>query len=320
MDTMRKIQISEVNCLAQFIGVLASLDTIPCIKTERYFRGEPSDYQGGAFTPSIYRSADRLINEPNFYREMQRFNDQEFRDDKTTVDKLSRMQHYDVPTRLIDLSEDAFSALYFALKGKDIPTDVAVVYVIDVKPEKLCYYDSDKVSVIANLAKSPLTQSCSDDNQKNKQAIVADALKYSENIEAFNEQNSTGYLLHDIKEEKPYFSSKINPMHIFSVQCVKPKFTHSRINSQKGAFLLFGLEPNNIHESIRLIEKCGDNDYYLTQNDKIQHPVERITKIVIAKEAIAKMRRELELVGVKTPFIFPEMDKVAEYLKQKWGA
>jgi hypothetical protein len=176
---------------------------------------------------------------------------------------------------------------------------------------KLCYYDSDKVSVIANLAKSPLN-GCT---QKSKEAIACDARKYRERIKVFNTQKSIHFLLHDIKEEKSYFSHIINPKHIFSVQCVKPKFTHTRINSQKGAFLLFGLNPNNIRKSIHLIEKYKSNSYRLGSNKNIQHPIERITKIVIKADGLDRMRNELESIGVRTPFIYPEMDKVAEYLK-----
>lgn len=332
---MQKIKHQNVSSLREFVEFLTNPEMLPIANNERYFRGEPDDYGKyfgkSAFTPSIYRNPGLLDNEPNIYREMQRFNDQEFRDDKSTVDKLSRMQHYDAPTRLIDMSEDALSALYFALaegQSKDSKASVQevepVVYVVDVASKKLCYYDSDKVSVIANLVKSPLSSSLSDDTQKNKEAIADranQAIERSEDIATFNEYDSVKFLLHDIKEEKPYFSSIIDPKHIFSVQCVKPKFTHSRINSQKGAFLLFGLNPDNIRESICLIEKRGD-EFYLCHNsdNKIQHPVERITKIVIKADAVDRMRKELKAVGVKTPFIYPEMDKVAKYLIQTFSS
>ena len=321
---MQKIESKNVCSLQGFVRALTRLYPLAYVDTERYFRGESKDFNEGACTPSIYRSLGLLNNEPNIYREMQRFNDQEFRDDKTTFDKLSRMQHYSAPTRLIDMSEDALSALYFALtegQPEDPKTDAKeevnpVVYVIDVALKKLCYYDSDKVSVVANLVKSPLI----DSTQKNKQAIASDALKYRDDIDTFNKQDSIKFLLHDIKEEKPYFSNIIDPKHIFSVQCIKPKFTHSRINSQKGAFLLFGLNPDDIRQNIRLIGRCGD-DFCLCHkpNREIQHPVERITKIVIKADAVKRMRDDLKLIGIKTPFIYPEMDKVADYLKQTLG-
>ena len=316
---MQTIKRKRVRSLREFIHVLTKLKG-PTGGTERYFRGEPKDYKEAALQPSIYRNPRFLKNEPNIYREMQRFNDQEFSDDKTTFDKLSRMQHYEAPTRLVDMSEDALSALYFALtKGqqeKEKPhrkKPRGVVYVIDVASNNLRYYDSDAVSVVANLVKSPL--SANTQAQKNKQSIACDARKYRKRIKAFNKRKSIRFLLHDIKEEKPYFSNIIDPKHIFSVQCVKPKFTHSRINSQKGAFLLFGLNPDNIHESIRLIGTDGKM-LCLNSSKVIQHPIKRITKIVIGREHTDKMRKELEKgIGIKTPFIYPEMDKVADYLK-----
>lgn len=325
---MQKIACITVCSLQGFIRVLTRRMVLPVQGTiERYFRGEPEDFEEGAFTPSIYRNPELLKNESNIYREMQRFNDQEFRDDKTTVDKLSRMQHYSAPTRLIDMSEDALSGLYFALEAKaktpnpDRQEVTPVVYVIDVASKYIRYYDSDAVSVVANLVKSPLSSSFADNSQKNKQAIATDAIKCRAKKVVFNKQRSTKFLLHDIKEEKPYFSSIIDPKHIFSVQCVKPKFTHSRINSQKGAFLLFGLNPDNIHESIRLIGKCG-TDFYLchASGSEIQHPVVCITKIVIRASAVKSMRDELKAIGIRTPFIYPEMDKVADYLKASFEA
>lgn len=85
---------------------------------------------------------------------MQRFNDHEFTTDKTAFDKLSRIQHYHAPTRLLDLSEDVLSALYFALEGRKA-NDHAVLYLEEIDEQQAKYYDSDAVSAVANLVKSP---------------------------------------------------------------------------------------------------------------------------------------------------------------------
>jgi len=50
------------------------------------FRGESEDFKKTALTPGIYRD-NYIKNEDKIYREMQRFNDQEFLEDKTTFDK-----------------------------------------------------------------------------------------------------------------------------------------------------------------------------------------------------------------------------------------
>jgi hypothetical protein len=79
---------------------------------------------------------------------------------------------------------------------------------------------------------------------------------------------------------------------------------------------LFGLNPSNISESIHLIRKFG-KDLHLSDmsDDNIQHPIKCIKKIVIKADSVELMRSELKSIGIKTPFIYPEMDKVGAYLK-----
>lgn len=84
-----------------------------------YFRGEPQDFGNTAFQPSIYRKKSLINKEDVLYQEMRRFNDLDFNEDKTTFDRLSRMQHYFLPTRLVDMTEDPLAALWFAVSEKE---------------------------------------------------------------------------------------------------------------------------------------------------------------------------------------------------------
>lgn len=276
-----------------------------------YFRGEPENFEATALQPSIYRKANHLKNENHIYREMQRFNDYEFTEDKSTVDKLSRMQHYLLPTRLIDLSEDALTALYFAVEARTKCED-AVVYVVAIENEKIKYYDSDTVSVIANLAKLPLDNA--DIPEKSKRLIAQDAkntILKSNAIDEYKNFKSTDFLLHDIKEDKGYFSNIIDPRHIFSVQFVKPKLTNTRIYGQKGAFLLFGLNIDDVEKHIPIIE-YKDKCPFLLDNILIQHPIKKILKIKINCSVDLK---ELKKIGITKPYIYTGMDKISEHLR-----
>lgn len=269
-----------------------------------YFRGEKKDYGCSSLNPSIYRDLETLKKEHEFYREMQRFNDQEFSVDRTAFDKLSRMQHYNTPTRMLDISEDLMSALYFALENKK-DDEPAILYIFEIDKQKIKYYDSDVVSVIANLAKTPLENE--ENPSKSKKHIASDASFYIDARKEYNRESisSKRYLLHDIKEEKPYFEDLIDPKHIFSVQCVKPKFTNQRIQGQKGAFLLFGLNKENIESSIKIME----NNHLSGEN----HPVVKLTKIELYNILI----EDLNKLGITKPFIYPELEKVSEYLKRE---
>ena len=278
-----------------------------------YFRGENQDHGGGAFTPGVYRNG-LLHNEDKIYREMQRFNDHEFTTDKTAFDKLARMQHYTAPTRMLDLSEDILSSLYFTLDGRG--DDVtSVLYMIEIDATKIKYYDSDAVSIIANLAKSPLQNEGNPD--KSKEAIWREAKDYLNDRKGYNsavDLQSKNFLLHDIREEKSYFQDIIDPKDIFSVIAVKPKLTSQRIQSQKGAFLLYGLNLEDYTKNISLI--TGQLEEQLELNaDSEYHPVVRLTKIYIAPSITVQ---HMEKIGITPPYIYPELDKVSEHLKEKY--
>lgn len=273
-----------------------------------YFRGENKDFGDTAMTPSIYRN-NNLQKEHKFYREMQRFNEQEFIIDKTAFDKLSRMQHYLTPTRMIDISEDLLSACFFSLDKREKYTE-SVIYIIEVDTEKIKYYDSDTVSVVANLVKSPLYNP--DNPKKSKSSIWSDAREYIGDKCGYNSQDlkSKHYLIHDIKEEKPYFQDIIDPQHIFSVFCVKPKFTNQRIHGQKGAFLLFGLNRDDCNSPIALFSQ-SNGQLYLNEKHPL-HPIRKVTKIILDPHVKIE---DLEQLGISLPYIYPELEKVSEYLK-----
>ena len=275
-----------------------------------YFRGETEDFGISALTPSIYRH-DHLINEHKFYREMQRFNDHEFFTDKTAFDKLARMQHYQCPTRMIDISEDVLSATYFAL-DKGEKNTASILYVLEIMDDKIKYYDSDAVSVVANLAKAPLENP--NNNEKSKRPVWRDGLSHLNDRARYctTDLESKSYLLHDIKEEKPYFEDKIDPKHFFSLFCVKPKYSNQRIHGQKGAFLLYGLNKIDAALSIPVFQHSGSSLQLALEPGF--HPIANVTKIKLSPQI---QQSHLEKLGISKPYIYPELDKVSEYLTNK---
>ena len=275
-----------------------------------YFRGENADHGEKALTPSIFRGF--LEKEHSIYREMQRFNDHEFAADKTAFDKLARMQHYQAPTRMLDMSEDVLSALYFALDHPEAGK-TGVVYVLETDRDAVKYYDSDAVSVVANLAKSPLSDRGTVD--KSKTSLHRDAARFLYDIDRFNKKDSVEFLLHDIGEEKSYFRPLIDPAHLFSVLCVKPKYTNLRLHGQKGVFLLFGMNLNDASKPIQLLQKDPRHADALRLDSSLApsfHPIRKLTKIRLGCDINQK---SLAKLGITKPYIYPEMDKVAEHLK-----
>lgn len=309
MSIFFPVVVVDVKSIDKLIKRVLSL-----VKTDKsnvlYFRGENADYGEQALMPSVFRGF--LEREHRIYREMQRFNDHEFTADKTAFDKLARMQHYQAPTRMLDISEDVLSALYFALDGRK-DGEAGVVYVLEIDRDAVKYYDSDAVSVVANLAKAPLCDGGTDN--KSKTALHRDAKRFLNDKDGFKGQASVDFLLHDIREEKSYFRSLIDPVHLFSVLCVKPKYTNGRLLGQKGAFLLFGMDKDDATQSIKLLQKDMNKADMLRLNASLApdfHPIRKLTKIRLG---CGIDHKSLSKLGITMPYIYPEMDKVAEYLK-----
>lgn len=274
-----------------------------------YFRGESKDFGVEALKPSIYRN-NLINNEDNIYREVSRYNDIDFSEDKTTFDRLCRMQHYSAPTRLIDLSDDPLTSLWFAINEK---CSEGIVYLLKMNTEKIKYADSDTVTLISNLSKLKIIDH---ESAKSKFQIAKDvyeAITDLTDITEFNDSDSVKFLLHEIRNDINHFSPIINPNHISSIQCVKPRLTNSRIKIQKGAFLLFGLNIEDSKQNFPLINKKNDQ-FVLNQSIYHSHPIEEIVKIDVSKIDSSILSK----IGVIMPSIYPEMDKVSEYFKNKY--
>ena len=115
---------------------------LPKNNHESYFRG----HSNSNFTllPSIYR--DGLIsNEDKIFKESIIRTPHEFLHCKSTLERLVKMQHYAVPTRLLDITSNPLVALYFACK--DVENNGEVIH-MQVPNDHVKFYDSDTVSVL----------------------------------------------------------------------------------------------------------------------------------------------------------------------------
>lgn len=216
----------KVTTVQGFIGKVLSRKNKHNI--EIYYRGHSDKYKY-KLEPSLFRKDDDgnylyLDNEHILYRELLVSNSADFVTDEYTLDKLVRMQHYSLPTRLLDITSNPLIALYFACKSS--PTEDGEVVGFSTDRDLVKYFDSDTASIIANLARLPKVEKNAIDFKK------AD----------FNDQISIKRLTHFIREEKPFFEPKIIPDDLRKIICVKSKHSNARISSQSGAFLLFGID------------------------------------------------------------------------------
>lgn len=190
------------------------------------------------------------------------------------------MQHFSLPTRLLDLTSNPLVALYFCCVTS--PESQGEVVHITAEATTMRYYDSDTVSCVANLA--------------NLSGKERDILRKT-NTDADLAASPAGKrLLQFIKSEKPYFLPEIKRTDLNAPLIVKPRLTNRRLLAQQGAFLLFGLNTK------------------LDDENNFGYKIRRMT---VPAKAKAKIKDSLDKIGINESTMFPEIDSAARYIMSK---
>lgn len=281
---MLPTEIADIESLLVFVSNLKATNP----DSELFFRGQQKHFEN--ITPSICRDSF-IKNEDSIFREFITKNPNEFLAESSTFDKLVKMQHYNLPTRLLDITSNPLVVLFFATEEDEkYNSDDGEFIAFPIPRNKIKFYDSDTVSVISNIAKRPY-------DGLNISEINYDA-ETKHGIEKFNDEKDIKYLLHEVRHEKPHFQPLIKKKHLESIFCVKPLLNNRRIINQDGAFLLFGID--GMKSSIARYAK---SDF-----EPIIVPVKN-------KDVI---RESLKILGITYDKIYPELDTTAKYLKEKY--
>lgn len=279
--------------LVEFIDLILHQPVLN--KATRVYRGH--DNSSHLLKPSIFRQKAYKSNEHILIRELVASHPSEFSDDQGALGLLVRMQHYSLPTRLLDVSWNPLVGLYFAcqprkrrilrkINGKTTTKSVEAdgqVVCIEATESRIKYFDSDTVCILANLSQLSNTL---------KERINT-SLEFTE----FNRDLPIRRLLHLVRQEKSSFEPEIEPNDLDSIFLVKPRKNNRRILAQDGAFFVFG------------------------QSDQLRETDEgfRIRRIQIPADAKEAILSELDKIAVNDKNLFPELDRAAQYLIRQVG-
>ncbi|WP_417812275.1 FRG domain-containing protein [Thalassospira alkalitolerans] len=259
------------------------------------FRGQANaDWELG---PKVYRNARWLRYEHAMIRDVISSHPQEFYSDESMLDKLVRLQHYGLPTRLLDVTLNFLVALYFSSEEcveksvgsrREIRRDGAL-FSISGSSRYRKYYDSDSVSVITNL--SNLTA-------RRKQNILTEIEGLSqEEFDDFKLEADMDQLFQFIRSEKPYFKNRIKMHDLTRSYYVIPKKNNRRIVAQSGAFIICGLWDKS------------SGDFMLDF---------KVNFFRIPKDDKEGIREDLERLGINDAFLFPEIDRAAAFVAERY--
>lgn len=84
-------------------------------KQNFYFRGQDDAFSNTL--PPIFRNRKLLDNEDNLFNDFLMADPQLFEKCRTNFERMALMEHYHLPTRLLDVSTNPLIALFFAVKG-----------------------------------------------------------------------------------------------------------------------------------------------------------------------------------------------------------
>lgn len=278
-----------------------------------WFRGEDKSYPLGNLIPGVFRIVDGKV-----YDEVSMFNVFRLRagdyrkDNPTTLDWLCLMQHYGLPTRLIDWTESPLVALYFAVRDKANHDEDGFIYALDAR----------RLNRMTDVLRTPVRSGIHVPESFNSairaecadRPILASLFKVRTVLECDQTDSLPTPDLDDILNK----SSKKNRGFLRLLRmptAVFPFRTNGRMIAQYSLFTVHGgrmeLDPPRTQGPT-----VGPPIHLDQVNEECNIPIVWSYRIPFSRKA--KIKEQLESLGVHEGTLFPEIEQQASYAKRIW--
>lgn len=286
----------KVRNIETFLNQLPPLDQK--MSGNYFYRGQSKAAYG--LLPSVLRGGMEE-KEHEIYTQIMTECSHEFEGIVSHGEILSKMQHYGVFTRLLDITSNPLVALYFTCESKRNRNKDGKVFVLESKPEITKNFDSDAISILSCLPRFDSSEKLEIINCVQETMNYPYRVEFSDDeIRRFNDNKIIKRLLHEVKKEKPAFENIINPSDLMKEFFFFPKKNNARIIRQSGAFIIFGLRDT------RNRNKYDANSNYIKK------------EIIIDRNSKSIIIDQLSCFGISKATLYPELYKVAEYLNDKY--
>ena len=277
----------EINRVADFLDYIREFQQ-DHPEELHYFRGESrSDWE---LRPSIMRSG--LVQyETEMLTELVIRRPDEFQSADLAISQWVLAQHYGLRTRFLDVTRNPLVALFHACN--EFPEIAGRLHIFAVPREIIKPFNSDTVSIIANIARLPYPQ----------QGLIVS----EQSIETdFEYTGALRNLYQLIRAEKPYFEERIAIRDLFRVFIIEPQQSSERIRAQAGAFLSSAYHQRFEREEI------------LNLNDRIPVYAHYTPTIPAESESKQAILRELRLLNITRETLFPSLDESAKAITDSY--
>lgn len=273
-----------VHTVAEYLEYLTNIkstlslsNTVSC---NTFFRGQAdATWQ---LSPSLYRQG--LFNSENLLlTEMRHICPNEFLGNR--FDSLVKMQHFGMPTRLLDTTTNPLVALYFACESdKQLDKDGAV-YMFPNLP--VSWSTNPLVDLIMDFVYDYSPQGLWLD-----QILDLTQKKYANAVYRLMPENIDS-LLHDLE---------------IPVLAVMPAKTNERIEAQDGAFFVFGMHFSNREVSTNpgTVGRVYYN-FEPIEIDNVQQIWKKTETLRIPAAAKKGILNQLDILGINERKLFPDL-------------
>lgn len=250
--------------------------------SDELYQPEPNIYRSLEGTPAFFTNEQLLI------QEVVRLMPDEF-SGLSAFQTLAKLQHYGLPTRLLDVTTNPLVALFFACGGsQDLDGEVVVFPNQPVFGE-----DSLEVEWLSKWALNGRWGVATEQD-------IFDAVGCSRTDES------------PVLEPRPELLKTLTQRFT----AVRPKHTNDRLRSQSGAFLIAGITiDSSTHEDgdllIRPHRGSMDPATGVDKSVEIHEP-----RIIVESEAKSSILRQLNQININWSTMFPDPQNVIKYVHE----
>ncbi len=276
MDTIRSVS-EYLECLSKIKTEPKATFSVGCFTL---FRGQAN--ANWLLSPSLYRQ--NLFEAENLLlTEIKHICPNEFGDNR--FDSLVKMQHFGMPTRLLDVTTNPLVSLYFACESSEQSNEDGIVYIFPNMP--------------VSWSNDPLVDLVMD--------FVYDYFPRKMWLDQMLDQSQKKYRNGSYRLMPDTIDSLLHYLTVPAF-AVMPAKTNERIEAQDGAFFVFGMHFSNREVSTNpgTIGRVYYN-FEPIEIDNVQQIWKKTETLRIPAAAKKGILNQLDILGINERKLFPDL-------------